>query len=101
MKTVLHFVLATIAYLIGTLIGFIIDVLVGSIVLGFVFGMLAFVAGVFNGTGAEYIYLSATDGVRIAVVLSALYVTYGAFVKYPSAINAYFDRPDIRRQLRG
>jgi len=100
MKTVIHFVLATFAYIIGMLIGFILDVLIGSIVLVFVFGMLAMIAGVFNGTGSEYIYQSASDGVRVAVVLSALYVIYGGIVKYPTAINAYFDRPDIRRQLR-
>lgn len=100
MKRLLHFVFATVAYIFGLAIGFIFDVLIMSVILGISFFILSTIAGVLNGTGTLYIWQSVSDGIRLAVVLSALYVAYSGFIKYPVAINAYFDHENTRRSLR-
>ena len=99
MKLVLHFVAATLAYMLGMLLASILLMLSLGAILAFVFGFLGFVAGIFNGTGTEYIYQTASDGFMLAVLFSGVLTIWTFFRSYPAAIDDYFNRLTVKENI--
>lgn len=101
MKYLFHIVSATLAFMIGMAVGFVLSVVGYGVIFAFVFGMLGFIAGIFNGTDSLYIYQTASDGFMLSFFINCVYVIIQFFRRYPEALGTYMNSSTVLESLRG
>jgi len=101
MKTTWLLFWITLSYIAGCGVVITLVTLVSAIIGVFGFGLIGLVAGIFNGTGTEFIYLTASDGAKLVVSAYLIYSVGVSFFQFPEVVTKYFDQPEVRRYLRG